>query len=495
MTIRKNKEKQEPTRSKNTIILGERAILKPDRNVLVTGFTRREFENHIVKPNIMQAKESMIINDPTGELYKNYTKHLKENKYNVKLLSTTSCKYSNEYNPMDHLKGADGDLDDAAVEAMAHALIRSYTFDNTVDMVLIGYTQSLLLACIYMVLDFYPEPMRNLVEVASLIKDSFITEDTYGVRSVLSDKLCEARKVRPRSACFRHYDAYVIAGKRMCAQASRLAMYIMAPFDQKPFRDIIRTSYWLAAVNLEEEVLRFRTDDNKNPVKTDRNIAFDNTAPSAIFVNVPETGNAQYDGTGRFLRTIIMQQAIVYKCSKDGEEQKPIVIFADFKDIAGISEITKCDSNGACIITGYKSKKGLSKEERRVKDEFASRVWYFDFDDSETIETDGVDIEDEPCKRESHPSFKNTGEADIKKTANPKENGTCKNKDISVKVKSGMHKQYLDSITPESLKHKEDVPILARRPNTKSDSKYKVDNDAFLELFENIQTEEADKDQ
>ena len=52
-----------------------------------------------IKPDIMQMTGSYVVTDPSGELYRDCAKVLRENGYNVRVLNLTNISLSNSYNP------------------------------------------------------------------------------------------------------------------------------------------------------------------------------------------------------------------------------------------------------------------------------------------------------------------------------------------------------------------------------------------------------------
>lgn len=52
-----------------------------------------------IKPDIMQMTGSYVVTDPSGELYRDCSKFLKKNGYNVKVLNLTDINLSDSYNP------------------------------------------------------------------------------------------------------------------------------------------------------------------------------------------------------------------------------------------------------------------------------------------------------------------------------------------------------------------------------------------------------------
>lgn len=57
-----------------------------------------------IKPDIMQMTGSYVVTDPSGELYRDCAKLLRENGYKVRVLNLTNISLSNSYNPFKYMR-------------------------------------------------------------------------------------------------------------------------------------------------------------------------------------------------------------------------------------------------------------------------------------------------------------------------------------------------------------------------------------------------------
>ena len=57
-----------------------------------------------IKPDIMQMTGSYVVTDPSGELYSDCAKLLRENGYKVRVLNLTNISLSNSYNPFKYMR-------------------------------------------------------------------------------------------------------------------------------------------------------------------------------------------------------------------------------------------------------------------------------------------------------------------------------------------------------------------------------------------------------
>ena len=73
-----------------------------------------------MKPNILQNNCSFLVCDPSGELFRDTYKELKEAGYKIKVFNLVNMRYSNYYNPFAYIR------DDAGIGVLVDTLI-----DNT----------------------------------------------------------------------------------------------------------------------------------------------------------------------------------------------------------------------------------------------------------------------------------------------------------------------------------------------------------------------------
>jgi|GEM_PF-181939 len=150
-----------------------------NKNILVVGGSGSGKTACYIKPNIMQCLGSYIITDPKGELYKETSKFLQSEGYEVKAFNLVNPTYSDFYNPIANL------CSDQDVDTLAHILVTGANkeggggddpfWDNTAKM--------LISATIYYVLSVLPLEQQNIGSCLNIIRqggaDSSIFEKLF----------------------------------------------------------------------------------------------------------------------------------------------------------------------------------------------------------------------------------------------------------------------------------------------------------------------------
>ena len=171
---------------KEGFILSRRHYLGTDlkkvginKNVLVVGGSGSGKTACYIKPNIMQCLGSYVITDPKGELYKETSKFLEREGYDVKTFNLVNPTYSDFYNPISNI------CSDQDVDTLAHILVTGANkeggggddpfWDNTAKM--------LISATIYYVLSVLPLEQQNIGSCLNIIRqggaDSTIFEKLF----------------------------------------------------------------------------------------------------------------------------------------------------------------------------------------------------------------------------------------------------------------------------------------------------------------------------
>lgn len=150
-----------------------------NKNILVVGGSGAGKTACYIKPNIMQCLGSYVITDPKGELYKETSKFLQKEGYDVKTFNLVNPTYSDFYNPISNI------CSDQDVDTLAHILVTGANkeggggddpfWDNTAKM--------LISATIYYVLSVLPLEQQNIGSCLNIIRqggaDSSIFEKLF----------------------------------------------------------------------------------------------------------------------------------------------------------------------------------------------------------------------------------------------------------------------------------------------------------------------------
>ena len=147
-----------------------------NKNILVYGGSGTGKTAGFIKPNILQMLGSYVITDPKGELYRETSKLLKANGYDVKVLNLVDTKYSNRYNPLAHIR------DYADVDIIAHTIVESGEGDGggkSSDPFWDNTAKMLLKACIYYVISVLPPEERNLSSCLNIVRAGGADESIF----------------------------------------------------------------------------------------------------------------------------------------------------------------------------------------------------------------------------------------------------------------------------------------------------------------------------
>jgi len=77
-----------------------------NRNIFIEGASGSGKTRYVIKPNIMNCNDSFVVVDPKGDLYKETSKLLEDNGYEVKVLNLYNPKESDSYNPLKYIKNS-----------------------------------------------------------------------------------------------------------------------------------------------------------------------------------------------------------------------------------------------------------------------------------------------------------------------------------------------------------------------------------------------------
>lgn len=180
--FKKNPDGSENLNKHNGFILSRKHYLGTDlrkvkinKNILVIGGSGTGKSACYIKPNIMQMLGSYVITDPKGELYRETSKLLEQNGYNIRVLDLVDDpEFSDRYNPLAHIH------DHADVDIIAHTIVNSGSnqgssadpfWDNTAKM--------LLKACIYYVISVLPEEEQNLSSCLNIVRQGGADESIF----------------------------------------------------------------------------------------------------------------------------------------------------------------------------------------------------------------------------------------------------------------------------------------------------------------------------
>lgn len=149
-----------------------------NKNILVVGGSGAGKTACYIKPNIMQCLGSYVITDPKGELYKETSKFLEQEGYEIKAFNLVNPKYSDFYNPIANI------CSDQDVDTLAHILVTGASKEGGGDDPFWDNTAKMLIsATIYYVLSVLPLEEQNIGSCLNIIRqggsDSSIFEKLF----------------------------------------------------------------------------------------------------------------------------------------------------------------------------------------------------------------------------------------------------------------------------------------------------------------------------
>ncbi len=94
-------------------------------NVLVIGGTGTGKTFKYIKPNILQENCSMIITDPSGDIFRSFAPYLLSRGYNVYLFNASDFTMSNHYNPLINVYNANGEISETKVDILVDLYMKN----------------------------------------------------------------------------------------------------------------------------------------------------------------------------------------------------------------------------------------------------------------------------------------------------------------------------------------------------------------------------------
>lgn len=117
---------------KNNMIFGKEIGLSIDNtfanrtaNVLIIGGTGTGKTFKYVKPNILQQNCSMIITDPSGDIFDSFGGYLLDQGFNVYIFNVKDLELSNYYNPLMNVYDARGEINEVKVDVLVDLYMKN----------------------------------------------------------------------------------------------------------------------------------------------------------------------------------------------------------------------------------------------------------------------------------------------------------------------------------------------------------------------------------
>lgn len=94
-------------------------------NVLVIGGTGTGKTFKYIKPNILQENCSMVVTDPSGDIFRSFAPYLLSKGYNVYLFNASDFTMSNHYNPLLNVFDSYGNISETQVDILVDLYIKN----------------------------------------------------------------------------------------------------------------------------------------------------------------------------------------------------------------------------------------------------------------------------------------------------------------------------------------------------------------------------------
>lgn len=94
-------------------------------NVLVIGGTGTGKTFKYIKPNILQENCSMVVTDPSGDIFRSFAPYLISKGYNVFLFNASDFTLSNNYNPLVNVYDSNGEISETQVDILVDLYMKN----------------------------------------------------------------------------------------------------------------------------------------------------------------------------------------------------------------------------------------------------------------------------------------------------------------------------------------------------------------------------------
>lgn len=94
-------------------------------NVLVIGGTGTGKTFKYIKPNILQENCSMVVTDPSGDIFRSFAPYLLSKGYNVYLFNASDFTLSNHYNPLLNVYDSNGEISEQQVDVLVNLYMKN----------------------------------------------------------------------------------------------------------------------------------------------------------------------------------------------------------------------------------------------------------------------------------------------------------------------------------------------------------------------------------
>lgn len=100
-------------------------LVNRSANVLVIGGTGTGKTFKYIKPNILQENCSMVVTDPSGDIFRSFAPYLLSRGYNVYLFNASDFTLSNNYNPLLNVFDSSGNISETQVNILVDLYMKN----------------------------------------------------------------------------------------------------------------------------------------------------------------------------------------------------------------------------------------------------------------------------------------------------------------------------------------------------------------------------------
>lgn len=191
-------------------------------NVLVIGGTGTGKTFKYIKPNILQENCSMIITDPSGDIFRSFAPYLLSRGYNVYLFNASDFTLSNNYNPLLNVYDSSGAISETKVDILVDLYMKNAKAGKEAggsDPFWDKSEKAFLTAIIYFVLenDDIPEKDKCFKKVLELVQMAKVDDEsdedsplTQLMNAWFEKMDAEGRPYKAKS----YYDTFLIAPQK-----------------------------------------------------------------------------------------------------------------------------------------------------------------------------------------------------------------------------------------------------------------------------------------
>lgn len=202
MFTQKNKlsfDNKKTRRNSNTVILGGSG-------------TGKSFS--FIEPNIAQLNSSYVVTDPSGEIYQNMYKLLRDNGYVVKVLNLKYYDRGNHYNPFDYIRRKeDGTCDQTSVMAMVESFINNAGGAKE-EQFWKDSANALFCAAAFFLIETRPYKDWTMANVSKIIRQAKKDENSSSSSTGFDLMMQKAGAKNPDSMAYSFYQTFKLASAK-----------------------------------------------------------------------------------------------------------------------------------------------------------------------------------------------------------------------------------------------------------------------------------------